>query len=152
MVVSDAGSEEEQGTHPVAAINPHVNRYRIKVRVSQKKALKEISTSRWQGKVASCILEDKSGSISLTAFNEFAEELDHRLEVSKTYAISGADVKNVRDTRYNTTGHTYELNWRQNTEVVGPITFGAVQTLYKFVTIADIRFVVSPGIFVFRNV
>jgi len=132
-------AEKDQSTHPVSAINPHVNRYKIKVRVSQKKPVKEISSSRWQGKVASCILEDKSGSIQLTAFNEAAEELDNKLEMSKTYLVSGADVKNVRDTRWNMTGHNYELTWRQNTEVVGPITAGAVQTLYKFVSIADIR-------------
>ena len=30
-----------------------------------------------------------SGSIQLTAFNESAEELDNRLEMSKTYLVSG---------------------------------------------------------------
>ena len=45
----------------------------------------------------------------------------------------GADVKNVRDTRWNMTGHNYELTWRQNTEVIikERNSSGKVRHLYK---------------------
>jgi hypothetical protein len=66
------------------------------VRVSKKSGVKQISTSRWSGTVADCILSDTSGDIKLTGFESQASSLDVLLEADATYTVSGAKIQPVR--------------------------------------------------------
>jgi len=128
-------------THQVMDLNPYINRYKLKVRVSGKSPVKNITNSRFQGSVQNCIMSDESGSIKVNAWDsngrEDTKQLD-KLEVGKTYMLEGLQVKPVHNTAYNTTGHNYELTWCQNTVVSGPITDNPVQEKYKFVTISSL--------------
>jgi hypothetical protein len=66
------------------------------VRVSKKSGVRQISTSRWSGTVADCILSDTSGDIKLTGFESQASSLDGLLEADATYTVSGAKIQPVR--------------------------------------------------------
>jgi len=136
---ADELTGREQETHKIEAINPMMNKYTLKVRVSQKRDIRDISTSRWQGKVINCVLGDSSGEIMITAFEEYAETLFKELENGKTYLLTGAKIQPIRDPRFNSTGHSFELNWTPNTRVTGPLRVGCVAVNYKFSTISDIK-------------
>ncbi len=64
--------------------------------MSKKSGVKQISTSRWSGTVADCILSDSSGDIKLTGFESQASSLDVTLEADATYTVSGAKIQPVR--------------------------------------------------------
>lgn len=132
------GGGGAEATHQVAALNPYINKYVIKVRVSKKSAVKQIATSRWSGSVADCLLSDSSGDIKLTGFESQASSLDSLLEAGSTYTVSGAKIQPVRNPAYNTTGHQYELVWTQYTQVSGPLQSSPVAVNYKLVPISEI--------------
>jgi len=130
--------ESENATHVVASLNPMMNKYSVKVRVSEKSELKDIQSPRWQGKICNAKLSDKSGDIIIKGFNADAEALHKELNDGSTYIITGALVKPVRDSRYNNTGHNYELTWSKLTKVSGPFLHSAISLNYKFVPISSI--------------
>jgi len=133
------GDQPQTATHQVAALNVMMNRYVIKVRVSEKGNIRNISSPRWEGKVLDCKLSDQSGDIMMKAFNDHATDMDDKLVNGSTYLISGAKVTQVRDSRYNSTNHLYELSYGQYTKITGPLLNSAVTVNYKFIPISSIR-------------
>ena len=126
-------------THEVASINPYRGKIKMKVMVERKSSVRQINTRTCNGRVQDCVLTDASGSIKMTAWDENVAELD-KLVQGKTYMIesSGNKSKPVRDSRYNSTKHLFEMTWVKETKVEGPITLDPVQVPYKFVKISEV--------------
>ncbi|CAB4064863.1 RFA1 [Lepeophtheirus salmonis] len=80
--------------------------------------LRKWSNSRGEGVVFNVTLQDVSGEILATGFNETAKKLFPILVEGKAFCISGAQIKAVKDRRYNSTGHNYEMGLTEHTVVV----------------------------------
>ena len=64
------------------------------------------------------ILQDESGDIRASAFDDHAKKFHPMIEEGKVYYVSHAQIKNIRNPAFNTTSHKYELGLNQNTVVV----------------------------------
>jgi replication factor A1 len=60
----------EANVRPISSINPFQNKWVIKARVTAKPAIRTWSNQRGEGKLFSMDLQDQSGEIRATAFNE----------------------------------------------------------------------------------
>lgn len=60
----------EANVRPISSINPFQNKWVIKARVTAKPAIRTWSNQRGDGKLFSMDLQDQSGEIRATAFNE----------------------------------------------------------------------------------
>ena len=131
---------DSKPTQEVANINPYTGRFRLKVMVEKKGSVRQINTRNYNGPVQDCVLTDSSGSIKMTAWNTEVPELDKLLE-GKTYLIqsSGNKISPVRDQRFNSTNHQYEITWDKYTQVEGPISGDPVQVPYKFMKICELN-------------
>ena len=136
---SKVARTECKPTHEVGYINPYSGRIKMKVMVEKKGSVRQINTRNYNGPVQDCVLTDSSGSIKMTAWNEVVPELDKLLE-GKTYMIesSGNKISPVRDPRFNSTNHQYEITWDKYTKVEGPIIGDPVQVPYKFLKICEV--------------
>ena len=63
-------------------------------------------------------LQDETGDIRATAFEDHAKKFHPMFEEGKVYYVSHAQVKNIHNPRFNNTSHQYELNLNQNTVVM----------------------------------
>ena len=117
--------EQQLASHHVADITPYTNKYTVKVRVEQRGQARKVNTRNFSGSVLDCILSDSSGSIKLTAWSKEGQEdvarMEEQLKEGQVYLVTGAQVKPVQNTRYNSTGHHYELTWSRLTKVQGPL-------------------------------
>ena len=98
-------------------LNPYRNKYTILARVTHKGALNERHTSRWSGFVFDVTFEDESGDIRAAAFGERAQKFHPLLEEGKFYFLSHAKVNPIKNKKYNTTSHEFELTFDQNTMI-----------------------------------
>ena len=104
--------------------------------------MNERSTSRWQGQVFSVVLQDATGDIRATGFNEQATKFHPIFKEGSIFYVSHAQVgkvlgqvklgsfvevfrkkpslqvKPIHNRKYNHTTHNYELGLNQNTVVV----------------------------------
>nr|XP_040569640.1 LOW QUALITY PROTEIN: replication protein A 70 kDa DNA-binding subunit-like [Lepeophtheirus salmonis] len=111
-------SASSLSTHEIRNLNPFTNKYKIVCRVTSKGTLRKWSNSRGEGVVFNVTLQDVSGEILATGFNETAKKLFPILVEGKAFCISGAQIKAVKDRRYNSTGHNYEMGLTEHTVVV----------------------------------
>jgi len=103
-------------THKVRDLNPYQNKHTVRV-VAWSPEIRDVSTSRWQGKIFNVTLHDETGDIKATAFGDPAERFERLLKDGVTYFVSNAQVRAIREQRYNNTSHSYELCLNQNTTV-----------------------------------
>ena len=138
---SKVSRQDNSHTHEVATINPYSGKFKIKVLVESKAAARQINSRNYNGLVQDCVLTDSSGSIKMTAWSENVPQLDS-LQEGKTYVIESSSNKitPVRDSRFNSTNHMFEMTWdKLNTKVTGPLTVGSVKLSYDFTKIQDLH-------------
>lgn len=135
-------NQVDKATLEIKALNPYQNKYTIRARVTHKGELRSWSNSRGQGKVFNVTLEDKSGDIQATGFNDQAEKFHPLLEVGKVYYLSHAQVKPIHNRAFNQTSHTYELTLNQNSLLVECLanTDDVPTVSYQFTPIHEITF------------
>lgn len=112
--------ESRKDLETVKDISPFVAGagWKIRVKVVTKSPLKEYNTDGREGKIFRVNLMDKTGTISMIFFNEHANNFYSKVEVNKTYQISGGQIKVARK-MYNTEPvHTYEIFADRNTEIM----------------------------------
>jgi len=129
------GAIDSAATHLVDQINPYTNKFTIKVLVEQKSSPRQIHSANFQGTVIDCILTDSSGQIKMTAWNDEVPKLEGSLAQGSTYCITGAKVQAVRNQRYNSTNHNYELTWTQLTSVSAAIINAPITPNFKLTPI-----------------
>lgn len=81
--------------------------------MSQKGDLKDVQNSRWQGKVFNVVLQDESGDIRATGFEDMAKKFHSIFQEGKVYFVSHAKVRSILNKQFNPTTHDYELNLNQ---------------------------------------
>ena len=106
-----------KASHRIKDLNPYQNKYTILARVSHKGELNERHSSRWSGFVFNVTFEDESGDIGATAFEELAQKFHPILEEGKFYYLSHAKVNLIKNKKFNTTSHEFELGFDRNTVV-----------------------------------
>lgn len=111
-------SSTNKATHKIKDLNPYQNKYTVKARVVKKGSLKNWSNSRGEGKVFDVTLQDATGDIRVTGFNEQADKFHAVFEENKVYYLSHASIKPIHNRNYNTTCHNYELMLNTNSVVV----------------------------------
>ncbi|GLT91316.1 hypothetical protein SLE2022_092090 [Rubroshorea leprosula] len=82
---------------PIAALNPYLGRWTIKVRVTSKAELRSYNNARGEGKVFSFdLLDSDGGEIRATCFNAVAEQFYNQIEEGRVYSISKGSLKHAR--------------------------------------------------------
>jgi replication factor A1 len=89
-------------THTIKDLNPYQNKYTIQARVIKKGTVRTWSNSRSEGKVFDFVLQDASGEIRVTGFNQEAERFADMLLDGKVYYLSNAKIKPIAKPEYNT--------------------------------------------------
>jgi len=103
---------------PVKNLHPYQNIWTIRVRVTNKSAMKEFTKKTGgTGKLFSVELIDEAGDeIRGTAFTEVAEKLFDILEVGHVYLISKGELR-VANKKFTTIAHQYEITFNSSTTV-----------------------------------
>lgn len=137
-----ADSKTNEMVHPIRALNPYLNRWTIKARVTQKSDMKHWNNARGSGKLFSCTLVDETDEIKANAFNETADRLYPLMEENKLFYISKAQVKPARKA-YTNVKNDYEISFDHNSEVVACFDDDAMMKIpkvrYSFVEIAALN-------------
>jgi len=105
-----------QPTHLIKDLNPYQGEFRIKGRVVKKSELRSWSNSRGQGHVFDITLQDSSGDIKVTGFNEMAEKFHPVFQENRVYFVEAASVKPANK-NFNQTSHNYELSLHAGSKV-----------------------------------
>ncbi|UJR08912.1 hypothetical protein I4U23_013166 [Adineta vaga] len=95
----------------ITTINPYMNKWVIKARVSSKGQIRNYQNARGPGKLFSCDLVDQSGEIRATAFNAECDKIYPLLEV---YYISRASLKPA-NRQFNALNNDYEMTFNHDT-------------------------------------
>jgi replication factor A1 len=95
---------------PVAHLNPYVNRWTIKVRVTGKSDIKTWNNDRGNGSLFKIdLLDETGGEIGAAFFKEAVGKFYDAIQVGSVYFMSGGRVK-MADKRYSG-GKDYEINF-----------------------------------------
>ncbi|UJR37326.1 hypothetical protein I4U23_030034 [Adineta vaga] len=98
----------------IDTLNPYMNKWTIKARVSNKGTIRTYENARGPGKLFSCDLVDQSGDIRATAFNAECDKFHSMLEVGEVYYIAKASLK-AANRQFNTTNNDYEMTFNHDT-------------------------------------
>lgn len=130
----------ERGSVPLSALNPYRTPWTVKVKLTNKGAVREYKSARGPGKVCSVDFVDEEGTaIGATLWREAIEKYDSMLEVGKVYYVSKGSLKPA-DKRYSTSGNDYEMNLDGKAEIelcadIDQSSAQKMQRAYAFVTI-----------------
>ncbi|KMQ93699.1 replication protein a 70 kda dna-binding subunit [Lasius niger] len=114
---SDSHVSSDICTTPIAALSPYQNRWVIKVRVTNKSAIRTWSNSRGEGKLFSMDLIDESGEIRCTAFRDMCDKFYDMIEIGNVYYISRCALK-AANKQFNSLKNDYEMTMTNDTEIV----------------------------------
>ncbi|XP_072749031.1 replication protein A 70 kDa DNA-binding subunit [Anoplolepis gracilipes] len=114
---SDNYGSSDICTTPIAALSPYQNRWVIKVRVTNKSAIRTWSNSRGEGKLFSMDLIDESGEIRCTAFRDMCDKFYDMIEIGNVYYISRCALK-AANKQFNSLKNDYEMTMTNDTEIV----------------------------------
>ena len=109
-------TNQQKPSHLIKDLNPYQNKFKIKARVARKGELRTWSNSRGEGCVFDVTLQDSSGEIKVSGFNDQARKFHQVFEEGKVYWLETATIK-AADRRFNTTDHNYELSLHQGSNV-----------------------------------
>ncbi|CAF3669774.1 unnamed protein product [Rotaria sp. Silwood1] len=98
----------------IDTLNPYMNKWTIKARVSNKSQIRNYQNARGPGKLFSCDLVDQSGEIRAAAFNTECDKFHSLLEVGKVYYIARASLKPA-NRQFNSLNNDYEMTFNYDT-------------------------------------
>eukprot|EP01135_Chromosphaera_perkinsii_P008267 Nk52_evm9s1224 gene=Nk52_evmTU9s1224 len=123
----------------VDGINPYLNRWALKVRVTTKGDIRTWSNQNGDGKLFSFECADSSGSIKVTAFKEQCEKFYPMIEMNKVYTIKNGQVK-MANKKFSNSSAMYEINLDRNSVITPMADDGLVpQVKYNFVPIKELE-------------
>lgn len=102
-------------------------------RVKCKSGVRQFKSGN--GELFDAVLEDASGALKIVAFGDDCRRLFKELSVGAVYAFNGGRLKPA-DTRFNATGHAFELVCDRDTTVAPAV---AQLPPVKYVEIAELR-------------
>jgi replication factor A1 len=115
---SNNGNANGQVIQPVSSLNPYQNNWKIKVRCTNKEAMRHYHNQKGDGKLFSVDLLDKDGTeIRATAFNDAAEKFFSIFEKNKVFLISRGQVRLARK-GYSSIKNDYSITLNSDAEVV----------------------------------
>ncbi|AQK79413.1 Replication protein A 70 kDa DNA-binding subunit C [Zea mays] len=126
---------------PLAQLNPYLDKWTIKVRVTAKTDLRFYNNARGAGKVFSFdLLDEQRGEIRATCFNTQADQFFNLIEVDKVYLISKGSLKPAQK-KFNSLNHEYEisLDSRTSIEVCADDDSNIPRQQYNFRKISEIE-------------
>ncbi|KAI3388651.1 hypothetical protein SNEBB_005732 [Seison nebaliae] len=100
----------------IESLTPYDQSWAICGRVTMKGDLKKWSNAKGEGCLFNFNMMDDTGTIRMTAFKAEAEKFFELIEHDKVYLISDGRIR-VADTRFNKTGHNYEVMLSQVTDI-----------------------------------
>lgn len=124
----------------IDALNPYMNKWTIKARVSNKGPIRTYSNARGPGKLFSCDLVDQVGEIRATAFNGECDKFYPMLEIGEVFYISKASLK-AANRQYSTLNNDYEMTFNHDTIIEACEADegqNIPQVQYSFISIGEI--------------
>ncbi|XP_071499912.1 replication protein A 70 kDa DNA-binding subunit-like [Diadema antillarum] len=109
-------SSPNKKVQPISSLTPYQNRWTIKVRVTNKTAIRQWSNARGEGKLFSMDLLDQSGEIRCTAFNQTVDKFYDLMEIGKVYFLSRGSLKPA-NRQYTSINNEYELTLNNDTAI-----------------------------------
>jgi replication factor A1 len=95
-------------TNAIESLNPYMNRWTLRARITSKGTVRQWKNDRGEGKLFNIEMCDESGDIRATFFKEAVDKFYDVLQVDKVYLISKGQVK-VANKQYST--KQYELTF-----------------------------------------
>uniref|UniRef100_UPI00358F2191 replication protein A 70 kDa DNA-binding subunit-like n=1 Tax=Myxine glutinosa TaxID=7769 RepID=UPI00358F2191 len=125
---------------PISFLNPYLNKWTIRARVTNKTSIRTWSNPRGEGRLFSMDLTDEEGEIRATAFTDECDKFHSLMELNKVYFISKATLK-AANKRYSSLKNDYEMTFNSVTTVVpceGPEADGLPGVSFAFTPISDL--------------
>ncbi|CAF4765905.1 unnamed protein product [Rotaria sp. Silwood1] len=124
----------------IDTLNPYMNKWTIKARISNKGQIRTYENARGPGKLFSCDLVDQSGEIRATGFNAECDRFYSMLEIGEVYYIAKASLK-AANRQYNNTNNDYEMTFNHDT-IIEACDAGEGENIpqvqFNFISISDI--------------
>ena len=87
---------------PISSLNPYMNRWTIRVRVTNQPAIRTWHNARGDGKVLNVdLLDSEGGEIKAVCFNDTAEKFSQVFQGGRVYDISKGAVSQVKNKKYS---------------------------------------------------
>jgi len=102
--------------HGISSLNPYQNKWSIKVRVTNKSAIRTYSNARGEGKLFNFEMIDKTGEIRCSGFNEQVDKFYDMLQIDHVYMISRAQLKTANK-QYSKLNNDYEMTMGNDTVI-----------------------------------
>jgi len=127
----------------IASLTPYMNKWTIKVRVTQKGDIRTWNNAKGTGKLFSFTVIDESCDLKVTAFKEEVDKFENMIKVGSCFTISNGVLKN-KNAQYNHTSSDYELTLGRSSVIEECLDGdeeleGMPQQLYDFVPIAKME-------------
>jgi replication factor A1 len=132
------GRDSMGGTTPISELNPYLNRWCIQVRITNKTE-KSYTNAKGDGKLFSVDMQDDSGELRGTGFNEECDRIGGNMEIGKCYKIRGGRLKQANK-KFSHIQNDYELTFGRETqleEVADDSSIAKVR--YDFVDFANLE-------------
>jgi len=100
----------------ISSLNPYQNKWSIKVRVTNKSAIRTYSNARGDGKLFNVELIDQTGEIRANGFNEQVDKFYDLLQIDQVYYISRATLKTANK-QYSKLDNDYEMTFNNDTVI-----------------------------------
>ena len=127
---------------PISSLNPYMNRWTIRVRVTNQPAIRTWHNARGDGKVLNVdLLDSEGGEIKAVCFNDTAEKFSQVFQGGRVYDISKGHVSQVKNKKYNASDFEIRLdNTSLVDEVTDPQAVASIKKIhYNFQKIASIE-------------
>lgn len=125
---------------PVAHLNPYVNRWTIKVRVTNKGTVREFNNAKGPGKLFSCdLLDERGDEIRCTFFGRAVDSYYNLLEKDGVYYMGQGKLK-VANKQYTSIKHEYEITFDEKSTITpAPADARIARVQYNFVKLARLE-------------
>lgn len=129
-----------QSIIPINDLNPYINRWVIKARVTSKTDIKRWSNAKGEGTLFSVdLLDEFDGEIRATFFKEACEKFYPLLEQGHVYTFSGGKLKPAQR-QYSSIRNNYETTFDTNSEIMEVMDDHKIQSaVYSFKKIGELE-------------
>ena len=94
--------------NPISSLNPYMNRWTIRARVTNQPTLRTYHNAKGDGKVLNVdLLDAEGGEIKAVCFGDTAEAYAEKFRAGVVYDVSKAQLQSVRNKQYS--NHDFEI-------------------------------------------
>ncbi|KAJ8599856.1 hypothetical protein CTAYLR_005613 [Chrysophaeum taylorii] len=106
------GGGPPSGANSISSLNPYLQRFTLRARITTKYAKKEWNKPTSQGQLFSIDLADESGEIRGTFFRDLVDRYLNTLEEGKIYIISDSSARiKPANKQWTSLSHEFEINF-----------------------------------------